>query len=55
MYTKKASQLSSVPLRISVLTRDTHREGTWVTSLVKALQVKVPLASVTIVSVELTD
>jgi hypothetical protein len=45
----------STPLRVSVLTRDAHRGGTWVTSLVRALQERLSSASVQVVSVERTD
>ena len=45
----------SKPLRVSVLTRDAHRGGTWVTSLVRALQERLSSASVQVVSVEHTD
>ena len=46
----------TTPLRVSVLTREAHKDGTWVTSLVKAIQSKLSKQfSVEIVSVERAD
>jgi glutathione synthase/RimK-type ligase-like ATP-grasp enzyme len=45
----------TTPLRVSVLTREAHKDGTWVTSLVKAIKLKLPRALVEIVSVERAD